>query len=114
MPCGVRFRADDLRQCAGLGRGGRCGRACLGPGRAGQTGRQAAGAGRMDGRRIGRNIRTGSGDSRRARTSGWWSAGEQDVEAAFFYTIDTGWGISGPLLFGVLIASGKRADLAVG
>jgi MFS family permease len=34
---------------------------------------------------------------------------------AFFYAIGTGvGGISGPLLFGVLIASGKRADLAVG
>jgi MFS family permease len=34
---------------------------------------------------------------------------------AFFYAIGTGvGGISGPLLFGVLIASGKRADLAIG
>jgi MFS family permease len=34
---------------------------------------------------------------------------------AFFYAIGTAaGGISGPLLFGVLIASGKRADLAVG
>ena len=34
---------------------------------------------------------------------------------AFFYAIGTAvGGISGPLLFGVLIASGKRADLAIG
>lgn len=34
---------------------------------------------------------------------------------AFFYAIGTAvGGISGPVLFGVLIASGKRGDLAVG
>jgi MFS family permease len=37
------------------------------------------------------------------------------IAIAFFYAIGTAvGGISGPLLFGVLIASGKRADLAVG
>jgi MFS family permease len=34
---------------------------------------------------------------------------------AFFYAVGTAaGGISGPLLFGVLIASGKRAELAIG
>ncbi len=34
---------------------------------------------------------------------------------AFFYAVGTAaGGITGPLLFGVLIASGKRADMAIG